>query len=104
MAAPQHEVSACSNSGYGGKPFVWYFRLFMVQGPWESWMPGKAKLARQMGPMCCPQLIIPSPLCIAVVGGAWMETGMALPSPKWKGDMAVSVLLPWESGASEITV
>lgn len=101
MAIPQHETSACSNFGYGGSPFVWYFPLFMVRGPWESWVPGKAELARRLGPMYCPQLTISSPLCIAAVDGARMETGIVLLCQRWKGNMVGSMLQLWGNGTSE---
>lgn len=47
------------------------------------WVAGKAELARRRGPMYCAQFITSSPLCIAAVGGARMETGAALPSQRW---------------------
>lgn len=65
------------------------------------WVAGKAELARRRGPVYCAQLITSSPLCIAAVGGARMETGAALPSQRWRGDMVGSMSQLWVNGTLE---
>lgn len=71
---------------------MWYFLAWQERQNW----PGGEVLC--IVPSSSPPL---SPLCIAAGGGARMETGAALPSQRWRGDMVGSMSQLWVNGTSE---